>query len=140
MNRTATRDDVIDGHVPIISYVSFPSTDRLNPLTVSGALRVPGDNSAPCPAVVLVHGSAGVDSRGQFHAQALNAAGIATLEIDLWAARGWLGGEFGRPRGVPETLPDAFGALQFLAGLPRIDPQRIGIMGFSWGGGRMWRC
>lgn len=86
------------------------------------------------PAVIIVHGSAGVDSRGAFYAEALNMAGIATLEIDMWAARGWLGGILGRPRGVPETLPDAFGALKFLSEQPGIDADRIGIMGFSWGG------
>jgi len=75
-----------------------------------------------------------VDSRGKFYAEALNDAGIATPEIDMWAARGWLGGITGRPQGVPETLPDADGALKFLSEQPGIDPERIGIMGFSWGG------
>jgi dienelactone hydrolase len=124
----------VDAHVPIISYVTFPSLDPVNPLTVAGQLRVPADVTGRMPAVVIVHGSAGVDSRGKFYAEALNRGGIATLEIDMWAARGWLGGIFGRPRGVPETLPDAYGALKFLREQPRIDPARIGIMGFSWGG------
>jgi dienelactone hydrolase len=85
------------------------------------------------PAVVIVHGSGGVDSRGRFYAAALNDAGIATLEIDMWAARGIKGpGE--RPKGVPETLPDAFAAFKFLASDPAIDAKRIGITGFSWGG------
>jgi hypothetical protein len=52
----------------------------------------------------------------------------------MWAARGWLGGIVGRPRSVPETMPDAFGALKFLSEQPGIDVGRIGIMGFSWGG------
>jgi uncharacterized protein len=124
----------IDAHVPIISYVTFQSLDPVHPLTVAGQLRVPADVTGRMPAVVIVHGSAGVDSRGSFYAEALNRGGIATLEIDMWAARGWLGGIFGRPRGVPETLPDAYGALKFLRDQPRIDPERIGIMGFSWGG------
>jgi dienelactone hydrolase len=81
-----------------------------------------------------VHGTAGVDSRGAFHATALNGAGIATLEIDMWAARGLDGGANGRPSTVAETLPDAYGALRFLCGHPRIDAARIGILGFSWGG------
>ena len=128
------RADVIAPNFPFISYVNFQSADPTHPLTVSGRLRVPTGPAEKMPAVVVVHGSAGVDSRGQFYVEALNAAGIATLEIDMWAARGWLGGVTGRPRGVPETLPDAYGALKFLAAQPRIDAQRIAIMGFSWGG------
>lgn len=131
----AAHAQIIDPHVPIISYINYPSLDPLHPLTVSAQFRVPTTNTgAKIPAVVIVHGSAGVDSRGSFYAEALNEAGIATLEIDMWAARGWLGGITGRPRGVPETLPDAYGALKFLSLQPRIDPQRIGVMGFSWGG------
>ncbi|PHV09962.1 dienelactone hydrolase family protein [Chitinimonas sp. BJB300] len=45
----------------------------------------------------------------------------------------WLGGVSGRPAGVSETLPDAYGALKFLAEQQHIDATRIGIMGFSWG-------
>ena len=130
-----THAEIIDPDLPIISYVNFQSLDPVHPLTVSGQLRVPTTETGErLPAVVIVHGSAGVDSRGTFYVEALNDAGIATLEIDMWAARGWLGGITGRPRGVPETLPDAYGALTFLAAQPRIDPVRIGIMGFSWGG------
>lgn len=125
---------IIYRNFPIVSYVHYQSLDPVNPLIVSGQLRIPATSTGTVPAVVIVHGSGGVDSRGTFYVEALNKAGIATLEIDMWAARGWLGGISGRPRGVPETLPDAYGALKFLSEQPRIDPQRIGIMGFSWGG------
>lgn len=122
----------INPDVPYISDVAFPSLAS-PPLTIAGQLRVPATGADKYPAVVIVHGSAGIDSRNTFYADALNVAGIATLEIDMWAPRGWLGGVTGRPAGVPETLPDAYGALKFLAGLPHIDASRIGIMGFSWG-------
>ena len=125
---------VMNRVLPVVSYVSYQSLDAAQPLTVCAQFRVPAGKTGRIPAVVIAHGSAGVDSRGSFYAEALNDAGIATLEIDMWAARGWLGGTTGRPRGVPETLPDAYGALKFLAEQPRIDPQRIGILGFSWGG------
>lgn len=125
---------IFEPNLPIISYVHFQSLDPTKPITVSGQLRVPSNITGKVPAVLVVHGSGGVDSRGKFYIDALNKAGIATLEIDMWAARGWFGGITGRPRGVPETLPDAYGALKFLSEQPRIDAARIGIMGFSWGG------
>lgn len=98
----------------------------------AGALQEP-DSPAPRAAVVIVHGSGGVDSRGQCAAIALSAAGFVTFEIDLWAARGVTAPQE-RPKTVTETLPDAFAALDFLSHRRNVDPLRIGITGFSWGG------
>jgi dienelactone hydrolase len=104
-----------------------------NAWNLAAKLSYPQD-SANGAAVLLVHGSGGVDTRGELHTKSLNAAGFVTLEIDLWAARGWFGTSFGRPAGVPETLPDVFSALDFLAGLDGVVAGRIGVLGFSWGG------
>jgi dienelactone hydrolase len=114
------------------SYAAF-ATAADPPLTVAGELRTPVD-AAPAPAILICHGSDGVDARGAFHAAALNGAGFATFEIDMWAARGTKRGALARPRSVPDTLPDAFAALAFMAAQPEIDPARLGILGFSWGG------
>ena len=116
-----------------MSYVSFQTLDEAKPLPEAGVLRMPVGINGRVPAVVIVHGSSGVDSRGSAYAADLNRAGIATFEIDMWAARGIRGPE-GRPKGVPETLPDAYAAFKLLTAHPGIDPDRIGIMGFSWGG------
>jgi dienelactone hydrolase len=116
-----------------VTNVSFQSLDRVKPLVVPAVLRIPSLAAPPMPAVVIVHGSAGVDSRGVSYSNELSNAGIATLEIDMWAARGISGAE-NRPKTVPETLPDAYGAFVFLSANPVIDSKRIGIMGFSWGG------
>lgn len=115
-----------------ISYPAFQTSGE-PPLTVAGRLATPMAG-APAPAVLICHGSDGVDGRGEFHATALRAAGIATFEIDMWAARGTKRGAAARPRSAPETLPDAFAAAAFLAHQPEIDPGRIGVLGFSWGG------
>jgi dienelactone hydrolase len=136
---------VVDTNLPTISYVSFESPNLISPdepLTISGQLRIPtGESQAVgvdtteegVPAVVVLHGSAGLDSRGSMYVEALNDAGIATLEIDMWAARGVSGGG-DRPPLPTLTVPDAFSALKYLVENPAIDEDRIGILGFSWGG------
>jgi dienelactone hydrolase len=120
------------------TYVAF-QTRATPPLTVAGVLSVPdieaGEVAAGgAPAVLICHGSDGVDGRGAFYADALHSAGFATLEIDMWAARGTARGAKGRAASVPQTLPDAFAALSCLASQPEIDPKRVAIIGFSWGG------
>ncbi|MBM7118758.1 dienelactone hydrolase family protein [Archangium primigenium] len=124
----------IEAPVASRAFVSFPAVGSPTPLQVAGLLSVPQGLSGRMPAVVIAHGSGGVDTRGAFYARALHEAGIATLEIDMWAARGLTGGAEGRPQAVSETLPDAYGALKYLSAHPAIDASRIGIMGFSWGG------
>ena len=126
----------IDPDLPAISYISYSSSDLFSPtqiLTISGQLRLPANSGEDMPAVVILHGSAGVDSRGTLYARALNDKGIATLEIDMWGARGIAGGG-DRPPLPTFTLPDAFRALEYLSNAPGIDAKRIGVIGFSWGG------
>ncbi|MFT5720170.1 MAG: dienelactone hydrolase [Motiliproteus sp.] len=132
---------VIDRRTPTISYVTFQSVDLSNPevpLSISGQLRIPfytnkdADAAQVFPAVVVLHSSGGVDSTGGFYIDALNDSGIATFEIDMWAARGLSGGS-DRPALPVLTVPDAFGALRYLTEHSNIDPGRIGVMGFSWG-------
>jgi dienelactone hydrolase len=115
-----------------VSYAAF-ATEADPPLNVAGKLVTPVE-APPAPAVLICHGSDGVDGRGEFHAAGLNAAGMATFEIDMWAARGSARGAAARPRSPVQTLPDAFAAAAFLARQPEVDAARIGILGFSWGG------
>lgn len=106
---------------------AIPGLNNAGTREINGTLRLQA-GPRPLPAVVLLHGSSGIDGRGVYHGNALNAAWIATLEIEMFA-RG------GRPTGLSATVPHAIGALNFLADRPDIDPAKIGAMGFSWGGG-----
>ena len=125
---------------PAISFVQFQSPNLAAPagppLTIKGKLTLPkrgcGERQK-LPAVLILHGSSGVDSRGDFYEAELNDAGIATLQIDMWEARGVVG-PANRPQAPILTYPDAFSALAFLAAHPRIAADRIGVLGFSWGG------
>jgi dienelactone hydrolase len=103
---------------------------------IDATLFVPSDRQDPMPAMVLLTSSAGVQRHRELHyAAALNAAGIAALVVDSFS-----------PRGIRRTVADqslvsavqmegdAFAAMALLRGDPRIDPERIGLMGVSKGG------
>ncbi len=95
--------------------------------TIRGTLNIPA-GPKPMPAIVILHSKAGIDGTGAFYAKALNSAGIASLEIEMFAQDQLPVG------GINTTLPHALGALKFLAARADIDKARIGAMGFSWGG------
>lgn len=120
-------------HSELVSVKTIGESYRSKaPDQVPGSLNVP-DSDKKIPAVLILHGSAGPDTRGPFHAAGLNAAGIATLEIDMWKPRGVVNLS-NRPPSSLDTLPDVWGAYVFLKNHPKIDPEKIGVMGFSWGG------
>jgi dienelactone hydrolase len=101
-------------------------------------LNLPVTSSGRLPAVIVVHTLAGFrDQNEGWQAQRLREAGFATLTYDSFAARG-MGDLVTTPRRgpppYPSALADAFAALAGLSRDPRIDPQRIAILGFSFGG------
>lgn len=103
--------------------------------TISGALTLPS-GAGRVPAVVIAHGSGGIlPGREHEWAARLNALGYATFVLDSFSGRGL------RSTGTDQTrlstmanVADALVALKLLASHPRIDPQRIAVMGFSRGG------
>ena len=111
--------------------IDFSSLDTNHPVKVSGTLYLPENAPGPVPVVVMVHGTTGIDQRGELYRQPLLDAGIGIFEVDF--KTGIYRGPMDRPK--PDTfLPMAFAALKELRKLPSIDPNRIGIMGFSLGG------
>jgi dienelactone hydrolase len=111
--------------------INFSSLDKKQAHKLSGTLYLPENSSGPCPAIVIVHGTMGIDSRGAFYRESILKAGIAIFEVDF--KTGIYSGPLTRPS--PEALaPMGFAALRELRKLPTIDPGRIGIMGFSMGG------
>lgn len=112
-----------------VEDIEFPAEGAARPFKVPGRLRLAESKAA----VVIAHGSSGPDSRGPAYAEALAAAGVSSLEIDMWAPRGLKGG-LDRPRQIADTFPDLFGAFRYLTCRAEVDALRIGVLGFSWGG------
>ena len=102
---------------------------------LSGIIVQP-DAEEPVPAVLMLHGFASQkDEVGDMYkrlAAELGARGIASLRIDF---RGW-----GESEGemvestVTGQVEDAATAYNYLVGLDFVDPQRVGVLGFSLGG------
>lgn len=106
--------------------------------TAQGELLLPPNvpEGTRLPAVVLVHGSGGVyPEQLTYWAKLFNAQGIAVFVIDVFSPRGVKStGEDQSQVPFAADTADAFAALGMLASHPRIDPQRIAVMGFSRGG------
>jgi dienelactone hydrolase len=104
------------------------NAERGRPL-IQGYLTKPNGHG-PFPAVVILHSCLGLPANRQAIADALARWGYVALFVDDFAARGvkeTCAVDF------PDALPDAFGALAFLAKRPFVDPKRIGAVGYSQG-------
>ncbi|MBI2161148.1 MAG: dienelactone hydrolase family protein [Candidatus Rokubacteria bacterium] len=88
-----------------------------------GAARLPG--------VLVLHTLAGPGPNLEVFAKELAATGYVTLTPDFFALHDF--GPDGRTD-HPLILGDLKGALDFLAKEPRVNPDRLGVVGFSFGG------
>lgn len=112
------------------SFLSIPNSEAQNHLPAK--LSIPSNVSKP-PVIIIAHGSGGVDERGKLYSKYLTSNGFATLEIDMWSARG-LNGGLSRPKHVNETIPDILASIDYLKENKNINSNKIGLIGFSWGG------
>ena len=104
------------------------------PVTVAGEFRV-AQGSGKMPVVVLMHGSSGVSATTEVWVHAFNAMGISTFVIDGFTGRGLtVTGPNQALLGRLNLIIDIYRSLEILAKHPRVDPDRIVLMGFSRGG------
>lgn len=115
--------------------------ETLDPPTDARAvLFMPDKASAekPVPAVVLLHGAAGVlGSRELTYGAQFSEMGVAALVVDAFGARrDRATGFIDRLLQVTETMliADAYAGLRHLDSLPEVDGNRVALMGFSYGG------
>jgi dienelactone hydrolase len=138
---------LLAGPVTAQEGVSFPSRDQDltggGPTTLTGVLFRP-TGPGPFPAVVLLHGCAGLRrpggrlaARDEQWAVALRDQGYVALLPDSYTPRGVdeVCTKRDRPvRALRERPRDAYGALLHLQGLAFVRPDRVGLLGWSNGG------
>jgi dienelactone hydrolase len=104
------------------------------PTTVSGQFRI-AQGQGRLPTVVLMHGSGGIGPNVQMWSEEFNAMGISTFAIDGFTGRGLTSTSNNQALlGRLNFILDIYRALDILAKHPRVDPERIALMGFSRGG------
>ena len=107
---------------------------RLDQISIWGHLGLP-EGDGPFPAIILLHGCAGINASHFRWAAILNNLGYATLAPDSYSPRSIANRcklDAGPEVHLPRAL-DALGALTYLRLRDDIDTERIAIMGWSHG-------
>ncbi len=116
-------------------------SEALDPPTDARAtLFIPDGTSpeSPAPAVVLLHGAAGVlGARELTYGAQFAEMGVAALAVDAFGARrDKASGFIDRLLNITETMliADAYAGLRYLNSLCEVDGSKVALMGFSYGG------
>ena len=132
-----------DGRAGSIAFRTMTVTPRQfllgeagAPTVIVGDLTLPS-GGARVPAVVLMHGAGGVQDYHRLWARELNSVGVAAFVVDSFSGRG-VGKiqetvEGHEAVNIGSRIIDAYRALDLLATHPRIDRERVVLMGFSHG-------
>ena len=135
-----TEEISFDSYSPknLLDYVDGVENDKK--YTIPGLLTFPEGNQEKFPVMMLiVNSGCGYANREATYGFDIKNQGVATLEMDNCS-----------PRGLSEDNPiargnwlkltpwmgtaDALYALKFLQNHPKVDGDKVGITGFSWGG------
>ena len=125
-------------NVPDMWQFARKNTSNTRAQTVWGDLLLPKTISGKAPALVIMHGSAGVEPWAtDLWAAKLNPAGAAVFVVDSYKPRGVQEtntNQLGEQVTMPSQTADALNALRMLATHPKIDSNRIYVIGMSRGG------
>ncbi len=119
----------------------LPATDDLQQAEAKLAphlqLFTPTDQPGPFPTVLAFHGCSGQNPGYVNDLQRwLLPAGYAVVFVDSLGARGisnWKAVCAGKQLWGNERALDVYAALELVAAMPQVDPQRLALMGFSHG-------
>jgi dienelactone hydrolase len=131
----ATRTELHAINTLTLSDAQFLTGDgNVRTTVTTAALRIPRGEGR-LPVVVLQHGSGGMAANIEMWSRELNAIGVSTLALDGFTGRGFTSVSTNQALlGRLNFVLDIYRALDVLAKHPRVDPQRVALMGFSRGG------
>lgn len=131
----AARTELIAINTLTLSDAQFLTGDaNAKAVTTGGQLRIPS-GTGRLPLVVLQHGSGGMGANVEMWTRDFNAMGVSTFALDGFTGRGLTQVSTDQAKlGRLNFILDIFRGLDVLAKHPRVDPQRIVLMGFSRGG------
>ena len=104
----------------------------------------PGEGGEPFPGLLLIHESHGLNEHIRGVTRRLAAEGYLVLAVDQLSRQGGTA-SFVSPDdaaaacgkvGDEDVVRDLEAATSYLASHPLVQPERIGVMGFGWGGER----
>ena len=114
--------------------VSYKSGDE----TVQGMLYTPS-GSGPFPGIIVIHEWWGLNDWVKKQASKLADQGYAALAVDLYRGKVATSSDDAHElvRGVPDDRAkrDLHAAFQYLVSQKNVKPNRIGAIGWCWGGG-----
>lgn len=127
-------------HDPVVLQDMRKPDVRHHPLSGKAKLYLPEDASdgAAFPAIVLLEGLGGLKPHRELaYGEELAGEGFVVLVVDTFGSRDADGlSDTQRALTVTEAmmLADAFAGLRYLRGHPAVDPDRVAVLGFSYGG------
>ncbi len=117
----------LPGQMPakLVGYLARPDAG------LSLVLRSGSAGSVRHPAVVVLHGCAGLSSHSIAIADRLGSWGYVVLVVDSFGPRGIANA---CKTGLSAQAFDAYAALRYLVGLKEVDPALVAVLGQSMGG------
>ncbi|CAM2735553.1 Predicted dienelactone hydrolase [Legionella steigerwaltii] len=120
--------------MPISGVLAKNADYVFDPLDPHHSLYIP-ETTTKAPAILLLHASTGIEKVNYDWASRLRDRGYVVYIIDSFKPRGWEDRRsVGWEKATQAQLDDVDPAYQYLKQLPFVDPDRIGILGFSMGG------